>query len=246
MTIISLIVFFVLGIIILITLRKRYINCPQGKIMVIYGRVDNPNEDGIEIIMGGSKFIYPIIQDYAFIDLSVYKEEYKESLYSKDNVKINLDTKIEYGISNHPDIVKNAAIRLLGKDKEQISAIANDLIHGLIIKWISKKDILDVAINRSNNNYHLINELSTEINKELNKIGISLISINVRGLKDLNGQIKDLENQYNELKMNTTRDPKSDDELNRLNELNAEIEKNAIERNKLLSQKLKLLVGYKK
>ncbi|HAK79050.1 MAG TPA: flotillin, partial [Runella sp.] len=53
-------------------LLARYKRCPSDKILVIYGRTGT-NKDGgtssARCIHGGGAFVWPVIQDYAFLDL---------------------------------------------------------------------------------------------------------------------------------------------------------------------------------
>ncbi len=48
------------------TLIKRYKRCPSDKILVIYGKTGGSSA---KCIHGGGAFIWPIIQDFSFLDL---------------------------------------------------------------------------------------------------------------------------------------------------------------------------------
>lgn len=60
--VVAAIVFFVT----LSALVARYKRCPSDKILVIYGRTGGTSA---KCVHGGGAFIWPVIQDYAFLDL---------------------------------------------------------------------------------------------------------------------------------------------------------------------------------
>ena len=47
---------------------SRYKRCPSNKILVVYGKVGQ--DKSANCVHGGGAFIYPIIQDYAFLNLN--------------------------------------------------------------------------------------------------------------------------------------------------------------------------------
>ena len=47
-------------------LIARYKRCPSDKILVIYGRTGGTSA---KCVHGGGAFIWPVIQDFAFLDL---------------------------------------------------------------------------------------------------------------------------------------------------------------------------------
>ena len=52
--------------IIILALISRYKRCPSDKILVVYGRTGGTSA---KCIHGGGAFIWPVIQDYAYLDL---------------------------------------------------------------------------------------------------------------------------------------------------------------------------------
>ena len=56
----------------LAAILKRYRRCPSDKILVIYGKTGKNATGSISsarCIHGGAAFIWPVFQDYAFLDL---------------------------------------------------------------------------------------------------------------------------------------------------------------------------------
>ena len=54
--------------ILLVTMIKRYKRCPSDRILVVYGKVGGG--ESAKCIHGGAAFIFPVIQDYQFLDLT--------------------------------------------------------------------------------------------------------------------------------------------------------------------------------
>ena len=52
----------------LIILIRRYKRCPSDRILVVYGKVGGGQS--AKCIHGGAAFIFPVIQDYEFLDLT--------------------------------------------------------------------------------------------------------------------------------------------------------------------------------
>ncbi len=67
------VIIVILFFITMLALFTRYKRCPSDRILVIYGRTGK-NKEGLSrsarTIHGGAAFIWPVIQSYAFLDLT--------------------------------------------------------------------------------------------------------------------------------------------------------------------------------
>jgi len=56
--------------VLIVTFLRRYKRCPSDRILVVYGRVGRKEEEiqSSKCIHGGASFIWPIIQDYQYLD----------------------------------------------------------------------------------------------------------------------------------------------------------------------------------
>ena len=64
--------------ILIISFFRRYKRCPSDRILVVYGKVGKGAESesrSAKCIHGGAAFIWPIIQDYSFLDLTPFSIE---------------------------------------------------------------------------------------------------------------------------------------------------------------------------
>jgi len=243
MNIASILTLTILPIVILFIIFKYcYKRCPSDKILIIYGSQNN--EDGLEVLFGGAKFVYPFFQDYAFIDLEPYHLEFNRNVDSKEEKDIKLKMNIYYGVSTKRDLAINAGKRLLGLSNKTIKNLSEDIIKTEIQNVFRTKDIVEIIENIRSKD--LNDEIYKRINDNLNKIGleiitINMISINHTSINNFEEQLRQIENDYLE-KSNISKLPYSERLNTNLSEINNALNQNISKRNELLTQKLKLLV----
>jgi len=228
-------------VLLLIIYKISYVTCPANKLLIVDGLISNTNEYGAEVYAGGSKFIFPIIQKYNFIDLSIYTFEFDEKLYTKDDIPLVTKLKITYGISNDPTLSKNAAMFLLGMENEEIMKLSSDIIYDHLTKFIKTNDIIDIIHFKRNN--QLVDQFYSVLNNELNKIGIEIVNINLKSINNFMDQILALESKYNDLNLqNQSQIGSQQIQNSELEDLNQKIDQNIKKHNELLDLKLKLLI----
>jgi flotillin len=183
---ISLAVLFLFGI--FIALLTRYKKCPSDKILVKYGLVGT-NEKGIKsakCIHGGATFIWPVFQAYEYLDLTPMSIEVNlQNALSKQNIRIDVPSRFTVGISTEPDIVQNAAERLLGLKMLEIQELAKDIIFGQLRLVVATMDIEEINTDRDK----FLEEVSRNVESELKKIGLRLINVNITDISDESGYI---------------------------------------------------------
>ena len=180
-------VFFLL----ILTWMRRYKRCPSDRVMVVYGKVGK-GQDGANsarCIHGGAAFIWPIIQDYEFLDLAPIALEVElTSALSRQNIRVDVPSRFTVGISTEPAIMNNAAERLLGLGRQEIHDIARDIIFGQLRLVIATMDIEEINSNRDK----FLSNVSHSVEAELKKIGLKLINVNITDIKDESGYIQAL------------------------------------------------------
>lgn len=109
--------------ILLFAMIKRYKRCPSDRILVVYGKVSGGQS--AKCIHGGAAFIFPVIQDYQFLDLTPISIEVNlVNALSKQNIRLNVPSRFTIGVSTEPGIMQNAAERLLGLGQNEIQELA--------------------------------------------------------------------------------------------------------------------------
>lgn len=181
----------VLFIVLLVfSMFKRYKRCPSDKILVVYGKVNTGTSGGSsKCVHGGAAFIVPIIQDYAFLDLTPISIEVElKNALSKQNIRVDVPSRFTVAISTEPSVMNNAAERLLGLTKDDIKNVATDIIFGQLRLVIATMDIEEINSNRDK----FLSNVSHNVEAELKKIGLKLINVNVTDIRDESGYIEAL------------------------------------------------------
>jgi len=168
------------------TILRRYKRCPSDRVLVVYGKVGGGSA---RCIHGGAAFIWPVFQDYAFLDLTPNSIEVNlTSALSRQNIRVDVPSRFTVGISTESGIMENAAERLLGQSKESIHDLAKDIIFGQLRLVVAMMDIEEINSNRDK----FLANVASNVEAELKKIGLKLINVNVTDIKDESGYIEAL------------------------------------------------------
>jgi len=171
--------------VLLYSLFKRYRRCPSDHILVVYGKVGGKGQSA-KCIHGGAAFIWPIIQDYEYLDLTPIPIEVDlKNALSKQNIRVNVPSRFMVGISTVPEVMANAAERLLGQTQAQIQHLAADIIFGQLRVVIATMDIEEINSDREK----FLKNITDGVEHELVKLGLKLINVNVTDITDESGYI---------------------------------------------------------
>ncbi len=92
---------------------KRYRRCPSNKVLVIYGKIRQGQS--AKCLHGGGAFVWPLIQHYAYLSLDPMQIEIPlRGALSMENIRVNVPSVFTVAIGTGPEIMQNAAIRVLG------------------------------------------------------------------------------------------------------------------------------------
>lgn len=167
-------------------LVARYKRCPSDKILVIYGKTGGTSA---RCVHGGGAFIWPVIQDYAYLDLKPISIEVNLiNALSKQNIRVDVPSRFTIAISTEHDSMNNAAERLLGLTQDQIQELSKDILFGQLRLVIATMNIEEINSDRDK----LLENISINVDAELKKIGLKLINVNVTDIKDESGYIEAL------------------------------------------------------
>ena len=169
---------------VLTMLTRQYRRCPSNRVLVVYGKVSGPR--AARCLHGGGTFIVPLLQNYAYLNLEPMTIEIDlTSALSKKNIRVNVPSTFTIGISTAPDIMNNAAERLLGLKDTQVAAQASDIILGQMRLVIATLSIEEINQDREK----FLDLVNKNVSTEVNKIGLELINVNVRDITDESGYI---------------------------------------------------------
>ena len=162
----------------LVFLFSRYRRCPSDKILVIYGKTGGDGRSP-KCIHGGAAFVWPIVQDYQYLDLTPIPIDIKlEGLPSRQKIRVNMPATVTIGISTKAGVMQNAAERMLGLDLNQIRLIGQEIISGQMRVVVASMDIETLNSDRD----LLIEKIVAGVEVELTKVGLRLININIQNI----------------------------------------------------------------
>jgi len=168
-------------------LVRQYRRCPSNRVLVVYGKVTG--ERAARCLHGGGTFIIPLLQSYAYLNLEPMTIEIElKSALSKKNIRVDVPSTFTIGISTSPDIMNNAAERLLGLGDAEIAAQARDIILGQMRLVIATLSIEEINQDREK----FLDLANKNVSTEVNKIGLELINVNIRDITDESGYIEAL------------------------------------------------------
>lgn len=173
----------VFGIAIFLTLglfiASRFKRCPSDRILVIFGKVGAGQS--AHCIHGGGAFIWPLIQDSAFIELTPMTISIPlQNALSLQNIRIDVPSTFTIGVSTAPHIMQNAAERLLGLRPAAIIEMAKEIIFGQLRLTVASLTIEQINQDRES----FLEAIRKNVEPELNKIGLFLINVNITDITD--------------------------------------------------------------
>ena len=176
----------VVGGILVMAIINRYRRCPSDKILVIYGTTGNKSA---KCVHGGGQFVWPIIQDYAYLSLTpISIDANLTNALSRQNIRVDVPCRFTVGISTEPECMVAAAERLLGQTAGQIQELARDILFGQLRLVIATMSIEELNSDRDK----FLEAISSNVEVELKKIGLRLINVNVTDINDESGYIEAL------------------------------------------------------
>ncbi|MBT3802731.1 MAG: flotillin family protein [Bacteroidetes bacterium] len=186
------VVFIVVIFVTILALFSRYKRCPSDRILVVYGKTGKTKAGtnrSAKTIHGGAAFIWPVIQNYSFLDLTPISLEVNlTNALSRQNIRIDVPSRFTVGISTEPGVMTNAAERLLGLEQSHIQELAKDIIFGQLRLVVATMDIEEINTDRDK----FLANVSQNVEAELQKIGLKLINVNVTDIRDESSYIEAL------------------------------------------------------
>jgi flotillin len=168
----------------LILLKTNYKRCSSNQVLVIFGKTRHGQ--AAKTVHGGAAFVVPLIQDYRYMSLEPIQIEVPlRGALSIENIRVNVPSVFTVAIGTQPDVMTNAAIRLLDLTVVDIKKQAEEIIFGQLRQVIASMRIED--INRDRDTF--LQHIQNSVEPELKKIGLVLINVNITDITDESGYI---------------------------------------------------------
>jgi len=156
----------------LVLLVHCYKRCPPSRVLVIYGKTRSGA--AVECIHGGARLVWPLIQDYGWLSLDPMRVEVPLRVaLSAEKTRVNLPSAFTVAIGTTPELMQNAAIRLLGLSTEEIQKQAQDIISSQWRQVVASMAVEGINADRDK----LPDRIKELLEPELRKIGLVLINV---------------------------------------------------------------------
>jgi flotillin len=164
---------------------KYFTRCPANQVLVISGKVGTGQS--AKIISGGGTFVVPVLQEFAFLDLTPLQIDINlMDALSLENIRVQVPSQVTVAVGDTDEYQRNAAARILNLSPQEINAMAANLIFGQMRQVIASMKIED--INRDRDQFR--SNIEHALEPELKKIGLKLINVNIKDLNDSSGYIE--------------------------------------------------------
>ncbi len=168
----------------IILLKANYKRCSSNQVLVIFGKT--AKGQAAKTVHGGAAFVWPLIQDYSYLSLEPIQIEIPlRGALSMENIRVNVPSVFTVAVGTQPDVMTNAAIRLLDLTVVDIRKQAEEIIFGQLRQVIASMKIED--INRDRETF--LKHIQNSVEPELKKIGLVLINVNITDIQDESGYI---------------------------------------------------------
>ena len=181
----------ILAVVIILTIigvLSRYRRCKPNQVLVVYGKTGGEKKSA-KLYHGGAAFVLPIIQSYDILSMEPMQIDCGlTGALSSQNIRVDVPTTITVAISTNPEIMQNAAERLLGMDTESTENLITDIVYGQMRLIIAEMTIEKLNSDRD----EFLDKARKNIDNELNKLGLYLLNINISDIRDEAGYIMNL------------------------------------------------------
>lgn len=176
---------------------KLYRRCPSNKVLVVYGRVGGKKT--VQCYHGGGTIIWPLIQGCAFLDLTPRTIHIPlRGALSHQNIRVNVPSTFTVAIGLTPEIMNNAAVRLLDLDHKGIESMATEIIIGQLRLTVASLRIEEINQDRE----RFLESIKKNIEPELHKIGLTLLNVNITDITDESEYIESIGKKASSMAVN--------------------------------------------
>ncbi|MEM6656063.1 MAG: SPFH domain-containing protein, partial [Planctomycetota bacterium] len=173
-------VLFAIGII-----KSLYKRCSSNQVLVKYGMFVGGGKTA-KTIHGGGTYVLPAVQAYRYLSLDPIQIEIPlRGALSIENIRVNVPSVFTVAIGTQPEVMNNAAVRLLELSTAEIQKQAEEIIFGQLRQVVASMRIED--INRDRDAF--LTHIQNSVEPELAKVGLVLINVNITDITDESGYI---------------------------------------------------------
>ena len=181
----SMVPIIVIIAVLLLVLAAGYVKAPPDRAYIISGLRKNPR-----ILIGRAGIKIPFLErvDKLYLGQMTVDIKTEQSVPTNDFINVNVDAVAKVRIGMTPEAIQLAAKNFLNKIPDQITADLQDSLQGNMREIIGTLSLK--AINTDRDSFS--DQVMEKASKDMNKLGIEILSCNIQNVTDENGLIKDL------------------------------------------------------
>ncbi|MDQ0359485.1 flotillin family protein [Breznakia pachnodae] len=173
------------GLFVLIIIVSGYVKAPPDKVYIISGLRKNA-----KYVIGRASIKIPFLERKDELELSLVQVDIKTetAVPTKEFINVRVDGVANVKVSSDPESVSRAAENFLNKDKNYISAIAQQVLEGNMREIIGQMELTELVHNRD----VFAQNVQESTTKELSNMGLSVINLTIQNFIDDNNVIENL------------------------------------------------------
>ncbi len=184
-TILSLLPVILAVVVVLAIMLSGYVKAPPDQAYIISGLKKES-----KVLIGRAGIRVPFFErmDRLYLGQMTVDIKTEQSVPTSDFINVNVDAVAKVRISPHADGIKLAAKNFLNKRPEEITKDLQDSLQGNMREIIGTLSLKEINTDRDS----FSDQVMQKASKDMDKLGIEILSCNIQNVTDENGLIKDL------------------------------------------------------
>jgi flotillin len=149
--------------------------------MLISGGQSRRSSAPFKVVVGHGTFVAPLFRKARYLTLSMCEAEVSETCVTRQGISLNVRAVIAFKVGNDDESIVNAGQRFLS-DQDQMSTLTGRIFAGHLRSIIGSMTVEEIVTERQ--------KLATEVldgsKAEMAKIGLSVDSLQIQSIDDLN------------------------------------------------------------
>ena len=183
--ILSLLPIILAAVVVLAIILTGYVKAPPDQAYIISGLKKES-----KVLIGRAGIRVPFFErmDRLYLGQMTVDIKTEQSVPTSDFINVNVDAVAKVRISPHAEGIKLAAKNFLNKRPEEITRDLQDSLQGNMREIIGTLSLKEINTDRDS----FSDQVMQKASKDMDKLGIEILSCNIQNVTDENGLIKDL------------------------------------------------------
>ena len=175
----------VIAILVILLLAKGYVKASPDVAVIISGLKKTPR-----VLIGRAGFMVPFLEKVDHLHLGQISVDIKTDSYipTNDFINVKVDAIAKVRIDSSPEGMLKAERNFLNKEPQMIALDLQDSLQGNMREIIGTLDLKTINTDRDS----FSDQVMAKASKDMEKLGIEILSCNIQNVTDENGLINDL------------------------------------------------------